>query len=52
MLQITRGDVGRSAEFLKDRENQNQVQERDKMKNVLWKRKKEENMMYFSSTGE
>lgn len=45
MLQVTRGGIGRSAEFPKDRGNQNQVLESAKMKNISWKRKNKRKKM-------
>lgn len=42
VLQVTRGAVRRSAEVPEDRRNQNQVLERAEMRNVSWKREKEE----------
>lgn len=43
LLQMTRGDDGRSVEFPKDGENQNQI-----LESLRWKRKKEKkNMVYF-----
>lgn len=39
---LTQGAVGRPAEFPKDGGNQRQIQESAKMKNISWKRKKEE----------
>lgn len=42
MLKITREVAGRCAEFPKERRNQNQIQKRTEMKNVSWKKKKEE----------
>lgn len=39
MLQVTRGGIGRSAEFLKDRGYQNQVLESAKMQNISWEGK-------------
>lgn len=46
VLQRTRENAGGSAEFPKDRGNQNQVLERAKARNVLWNRKKETNAVY------
>lgn len=44
LLQMTRGDDGRSVEFPKDGENQNQI-----LESLRWKRKKKEkkNMVCF-----
>lgn len=47
MLQVTRGGIGRSAEFPKDRGNQNQVLESAKMKNTSWKRKNKRKKCVF-----
>lgn len=47
MLQVARGGIGRSAEFPKDRGNQNQVLESAKRKNISWKRKNKRKKCVF-----